>query len=189
MTTAGLPDILLDVPPDFHEVPLEPAIEDRVAAQAELLDQIGLEDGQQREGLALYLEAVARSLADGPVVGTAFCAVELDGRPSTATLTVAPHDVATDDPLVAISGIAEALRRDGGYRAVAVEPAAGRSVVVARGRVPAGALDLHQVTVAVPLPGYRFAVLVTIATPATDDVDTYERVVRKVAESVRVATD
>ena len=58
-----LPELALDIPPDFHEVPLETAIEDRVAAQSALLEDMGLRDTEQREGLGLYLEAIARTLA------------------------------------------------------------------------------------------------------------------------------
>jgi hypothetical protein len=73
------------MPPDFHEVPLEPAREDRAAAQVALVEALGLPERTQREGVALFVEALARSLADGPVLGASFCAVRLRGTPSTAT--------------------------------------------------------------------------------------------------------
>lgn len=183
-----VPEIALDIPPDFHEVPLETAIEDRVAAQSALLDGIGLRDSEQREGLGLYLEAIARTLAGGPIVGTAFCAVELDGRPSTATLTVATRTTSTTDPLVMAAGAAEALRRTGDYTWVGIEPAGVHHAVFASGRGGTEGLPLFQTIAVVPVPGHAMAVLITIATPSEDDVSTYERVVRSVAGSLRVVT-
>jgi hypothetical protein len=183
-----LPEIALDIPPDFHEVPLESAIEDRVAAQSALLEDIGLRDIEQREGLGLYLEAIARTLAGGPVVGTAFCAVEMDGRPSTATLTVATRTTSTTDPLVMLAGTAEALRRAGDYSTVTIEHAGAHNAVFASGQGGAEGLTLHQTTAVVPVPGHAMAVLITIATPGAGDVATYERVVRSVAGSLRIVT-
>jgi hypothetical protein len=183
-----LPEIALDIPPDFHEVPLETAIEDRVAAQSALLDAIGLRDTEQREGLGLYLEAIARTLAGSPIVGTAFCAVEMDGRPSTATLTVATRTTSTTDPLVMLAGTAEALRRTGDYATVTIEHAGAHNAVFASGQGGAEGLALHQTTAVVPVPGHAMAVLITIATPGEGDVATYERVVRSVAGSLRIVT-
>jgi hypothetical protein len=182
------PEIALDIPPDFHEVPLEAAIEDRVAAQNALLENMGLRDTDQREGLGLFLEAIARTLAGGPIVGTAFCAVEMDGRPSTATLAVATQSTSTSDPLVVVAGTAEAMRRTGGYTRVGVEPAGSHRAVFASGTAGTDGLELHQTTAVVPVPGHTLTVLITIATPSADDVTTYERVVRSIAESVRVVT-
>ena len=183
-----VPEIALDIPPDFHEVPLETAIEDRVASQTALLEGMGLRDADQREGLSLYLEAIARTLAGGPIVGTAFCAVEMDGRPSTATLTVATRTTSTTDPLVMVAGAAEALRRTGEYTSVGIEHAGAHNAVFATGRGGAEGLPLFQTTAVVPVPGHGMAVLITIATPGEDDVSTYERVVRSVAGSLRVVT-
>jgi hypothetical protein len=183
-----VPEISLDIPPDFHEVPLEAAIEDRVAAQNALLEGMGLRDTEQREGLGLYLEAIARTLAGSPIVGTAFCAVEMDGRPSTATLTVATQPTSTTDPLVVVVGTAEAMRRTGAYPTVRIEPAGAHQAVFASGAAGTDGLDLHQTTAVVPVPAHTLAVLVTIATPSEDDVPTYERVVRSIAASLRVVT-
>jgi hypothetical protein len=180
------PEIALDIPPDFHEVPLEAAIEDRVAAQSALLEDMGLRDTEQREGLGLYLEAIARTLAGGPIVGTAFCAVEMDGRPSTATLTVATQSTSTTDPLVVVAGTAEAMRRTGGYTRVGVEAAGSHRAVFASGTTGTEGLELHQTNAVVPVPGHSMTVLITIATPSRDDVTTYERVVRSIAGSLRV---
>jgi len=183
-----MPEIALDIPPDFHEVPLEAAIEDRVAAQNALIEDIGLHDTEQREGLGLYLEAIARTLAGGPVVGTAFCAVEMDGRPSTATLTVATQSTSTTDPLIVVAGTAEAMRRTGRYTRVGVEVAGSHRAVFASGAAGAEGLELQQTTAVVPVPGHALTVLVTIATPSRDDIATYERVVRSIAASLRVVT-
>jgi|GEM_PF-3572556 hypothetical protein len=183
-----VPEIALDIPPDFHEVPLESAVEDRVAAQNALLEGMGLRDTEQREGLGLYLEAIARTLAGSPIVGTAFCAVAVDGRPSTATLTVATQATSSSDRLVVLAGTAEALRRTGSYAHVSIESAGSHRAVFASGAVGTDGLDLHQTTAVVPVPSHPLAVLVTIATPSRDDVATYERVVRSIAGSLRVVT-
>ncbi len=176
--------VQLDVPPDFHEVPLDAAVEDRVAARTDVLDVLGLDDPEQREGVGLYLEALAHALRDGPVAGTAFCAVELDGKPSTATLTVATRAHTTGDPLVTLAGLAEALRREAVHAAVTIERlGAQHGVVALRGNEPSG---LSEVTIAVPLSAAPLVVWVTLATPCVDDFGTYARVARDVAASARV---
>jgi hypothetical protein len=187
-TSEAVPEIALDIPPDFHEVPLESAIEDRVAAQSALLEDIGLRSSEQREGLGLYLEAIARTLAGGPVVGTAFCAVEMDGRPSTATLTVATQPTSTPDPLVVVAGTAESLRRTGDYGDVRIERAGPHQAVFANGKTGDEGLRLHQTTAVVPVPSHPLAVLVTIATPSEGDLAIYERVIRSIAGSLRVVS-
>ena len=187
-TSETTPEIALEIPPDFHEVPLENAIEDRAAAQSALLETIGLRDSQQREGLALYLEAIARTLVGGPVVGTAFCAVEMDGRPSTATLTVATQSTSTPDPLIVLAGTAESLRRTGEYSNVRIERIGSHQAVLAGGETGDEGLRLHQITAVVPVPSHPLAVLITIATPSADDVPAYERVIRSVAGSMRVVS-
>ena len=108
--TEAAPVIVLDVPPDFHQVPLERETESRTGAQLQVLEDMGLSDRGQREALSLYLEALAVRLSRGSVLGTAFCAVQVDGHPSTATLTVALQPTHTGDRGLAVMGAAEAIQ-------------------------------------------------------------------------------
>ena len=180
------PSVRLDIPPDFHEIPLDAAVEDRVAARTAVLDDLGLQHPEQREGLGLYFEAMARALRGGPVVGTAFCAVEIDGRPSTATLTVATQTSAPADPLVAVLGTAEVVRTRGQYESVSIERIGPHHAVVATGALTAEGQHLRTVTIATPLPAGRLVVLITLATPCPDDFSIYTRVAREVAASARL---
>ncbi|MDQ3629558.1 MAG: hypothetical protein M3419_12260 [Actinomycetota bacterium] len=192
-TVAPAQGIILDIPPDFHEVPLDLAVEDRVAARIALLDQLGLTDSTRREGFALFLEAVSRAVGDGPVVATSFCAVQLAGRPSTATLTVATQASVSADPLVSVYGVAETLIRRGAHRSVRVDRAGPHPVVLARSQVrgdpsvDAGPEARHEVTVVVPVPGLPLLALLAITSTAAD-LGTYTDVVRAVAASLRVAS-
>ncbi len=182
--------LVLDVPPDFHQVPLDAAIEDRVVAQGALVEAFGVADARQREGLGLYVESLARHVRGSRVAACAFCLVELDGAPSTATLTVALHPAGeSTDPTVLVLGTAEALRRDGDYAEVRVERIDGRPVVVATAdRVAQGGAERHrEVTVAVPLAGHGQIALLALASPDLAHWSVYERLVRQVAASVRVA--
>ena len=180
------PSVRLDIPPDFHEIPLDAAVEDRVAARTEVLDELGVQHAEQREGLGLYFEAMARALRGGPVVGTAFCAVEIDGRPSTATLTVATQTGAPADPLVAAVGTAEVVRTRGEHDSVVIERIGAHHAVVATGTLTTGGQHLRTVTIATPLPAGRLVVLITLATPCRDDFAIYTRVAREVAASARL---
>jgi len=180
------PSVHLDIPADFHEIPLDAAVEDRVAARTAVLDDLGLADSGQREGLGLYFEALARSLGHGPVVGTAFCAVEIDGKPSTATLTVATQVGAPPDPLVATVGLVEVLRRAGRHDSVTIERLRSHSAVVATGTLATEGGGLRTVTIATPLLADRLVVLITLATPCHEDFPLYSRVARDVAASARV---
>ena len=65
----------LDLPPEFHEVPLDRAVEDRAAAQRELIDTLHVGDAERREGLGWFLEALATMTRDSHIAGTAFCGV------------------------------------------------------------------------------------------------------------------
>jgi hypothetical protein len=192
---AAAPAIRLDVPPDFHQIPLERQVEDRTAAQLKVISALGLSSPSQREAISLYLEALSIRLATGNVVGTAFCAVQLAGRPSSATLTVAVHETNTDDPSLAVMGAAEAMRRTGRYDQVEILAIGGRPVVSAvaeraakPGETPTGQTGstLREISVLVPVAGQQHAAMLILSTPNLEDWDTYRRLVLDVCRSVRM---
>ena len=184
MTVASISNwIDLDVPPDFYEVPLEPSIEDRVFGQQRILDKLALDDRAQREGLGWYLEALSRSVNDGAVVSTAFCAVRLGGRPSSATLTVAMYPAESDDPLVFALGATRSMRSSGLYASVDQENLGRTLAAVAYGHTTSTA---RHVTIALPVPGQHLSVLLSLTTTDGTNFATYEKVVRQTAASVRV---
>lgn len=195
LPSAVAPALELDVPPDFHQVPLDSRTETRTAAQLSIVSALGLSSPGQREAISLYLEALATRLASGDVVGTAFCAVQLDGRPSTATLTVATLGTHTHDAGLAVLGAAEAMRRDGRYDRVEVLRLAGRpavSAVAERSARPGDTVTgepgetLREISVLVPVPGHEHALMLTLSTPCLDDWGTYQRLVLDICRSVRV---
>ncbi len=193
--TQPAPVIVLDVPPDFHEVPLESDVRSRTSAQIDLLDQMRLEDRAQREALSLYLEALAVRLASGSVVGTAFCAVQLDGHPSTATLTVALQPTGTADRGLAALGAAEAMRREGRYQSVELRELGTQLTVMAVAErpavpgddpsVPAGA-TLRELSAFVPVSGFECAAMVTLSTPCLEDWGTYIDVVSDICRTMQI---
>ncbi len=193
--TRAAPVIVLDVPPDFHQVPLETETETRTASQLRVLEDMGLTDPGQREALSLYLEALAIRLSRGTVIGTAFCAVQLEGRPSTATLTVALHPTGTADRGLAVMGAAEAMRREGRYvsvdiRELGMHPAV--TAVVERPSVPGDAsigevgATLREMSVLVPVPGHEHAAMITLSTPCLEDWAVYETVLLDIGRSLQV---
>lgn len=193
--TEAAPVIVLDVPPDFHQVPLERETESRTAAQLQVLEDMGLSDSGQREALSLYLEALAVRLARGAVVGTAFCAVQVNGHPSTATLTVALHPTHTADRGLAVMGAAESMRRDGRYARVDIIELGQHPAVTAvaeRPTVPEDTLTgevgatLRELSVLVPVPGHQQAAMVTLSTPCLEDWGVYEKLVLDVCRSMHV---
>ncbi len=193
--TEAAPVIVLDVPPDFHQVPLDPETETRTALQLQVLEEMGLSDSGQREALSLYLEALAIRLAKGQVLGTAFCAVQLDGRPSTATLTVALHPTHTGDRGLAVMGAAEAMRREARYARVEIVelgPHPAVTAVAERPTVPGDSATgevgatLRELSVLVPVPGHEQAAMVTLSTPCLEDWDVYERLVLDICRSMHV---
>ncbi|MDO9377913.1 MAG: hypothetical protein Q7T56_03615 [Nocardioidaceae bacterium] len=185
MTVAhARPVIDLDLPPDFHEVPLAAAVEDRVHDQAALLDRLAVVDAGRRESLGWYLEALSRTVGDHDVATTAFCAVRIGGRPSSATLTVALHDADADDPLVFALGSAESLRAGGHYDVVRTERVGHVLVALAHGSdATTGA---RHVTAVVPVAGHGTAVVLCLSTHDLAGLEVYERVLRRAAASVRV---
>ena len=178
----AVPTVRVDVPREFHEIPLERRVEKRTASQLEVIEALGLSSPAQREAVSLYLEALSIRLAEGSVAATAFCAVRLDGRPSSATVTVALHETHTPDPSLAVLGSAEALRRAGRHDHVEILAVGGRPVAAAVAERPATAGDtpdgqigrtLREITVLVPIAGHQHAVMVTLATPNLRDWETY----------------
>ncbi len=193
-TDAG-PAIRLDVPPDFHQIPLERQVERRTAAQLQVISALGLSSPSQREAISLYLEALSIRLAKGNVVATAFCAVQLSGRPSSATLTVAVHETHTPDAGLAVMGAAEAMRATGRYDQVEILAVGGRPVVSAvveraarPGETPSGLAGstLREISVLVPMAGQQQAAMLTLSTPNLADWQTYRAVVLDICRSVRI---
>lgn len=193
--TGAAPVIRLDVPPDFHQIPLDRQVETRTAAQLKVISALGLSSPGQREAISLYLEALSIRLGTGNVIGTAFCVVQLAGRPSSATLTVAVHETHTGDASLAVMGAAEAMRREGRYDDVQIVSVGGRPVVsaVARravkpGDTPTGQPGdtLQEICVLVPMAGQQFAAMLTLSTPSLDDWETYRSVVLDICRSVRM---
>jgi hypothetical protein len=197
VTSPTGPAIRLDVPVDFHQVPLDPGTESRTAAQLEVVAALGLATRGQREAISLYLEALSIRLARGDVAGTAFCAVQLAGRPSTATLTVAMHETHTGDPGLVALGAAETMRRDPRFDRVEVLAVGGRPLVTATTERAAQAGDtptaqvgttVREISVLVPLTGQAHAAMLTLTTPSLDDWDTYRSLVLDISRSVRPAS-
>lgn len=187
MTATHAPvSIDLDLPPDFHEVPLDAAVEDRTAAQRELVEALDV-DAHRREGLGWFLEALARMTRVGHVSGTAFCAVELDGAPSVATLTVATQAMPSDDALVFAQGTYQSMRLHGDYDVVRIERVGPVMGVVAERELDIDDRRSHQVTAVVPVVGHRLGVYVTVATDDIDHAAVYARVAIDAAASVRIA--
>lgn len=193
--TEATPVIVLDVPPDFYQVPLETETEARTASQLQVLADMGLSDSGQREALSLYLEALAIRLSTGSVVGTAFCAVSLEGHPSTATLTVALHSTGTADKGLAVMGAAEAMRREGRYSSVDIRELGLHPAVTAvaeRPSLPGDAANggvgatLREMSVLVPVPGHQQAAMMTLSTPCLEDWGVYEALLLDIARSLQV---
>ncbi len=193
-TTAAAPRIRVEVPPDFHQVPLERETESRTASQLQVLDEMGLSRADQREALSLYLEGLAVRLTTANVGGSAFCAVRLDGRPSTATLTVGLQSIGTLDRGLAVLGAAEALRRDPRYTNVAVVELGNQAAVTAvaeRSLASDESTDgrravLREMLAFVPVKGHPWAALLTLATPCLEDWDTYVALLLDICRSVQV---
>ncbi|MGH3446935.1 MAG: hypothetical protein ACRDQA_19480 [Nocardioidaceae bacterium] len=187
--------VVLDVPADFHEVPLQQETETRTASQLRVLQDMGLSDTAQREALSLYLEALAVRLAKGNVVGTAFCAVEMGGHPSTATLTVALHPTHGHDRGLIVMGAAESMRAEARYASVEIVELGQHPAVAAvseRFSVPGDSdgegvgATLREMCVLVPVPGHEHAVMVTLATPCLEDWDVYSTLVLDICRSMSV---
>lgn len=189
-TVLAAPAMTLDLPASFHPVPSDAAVEDRAYAVTGLLDRLAVRDPRRREALALYLQALSRSLQVGPVYATAFCAVELAGAPSVAALGVALQQVPQSDPLVAVTGAALVWREEPAPRpgrTIAVERT-GHRLLAVRTRRTSPDSPLADASVLAPIDGTRWAALVTVATPDADHLDDYARVAREVATSARLAS-
>jgi hypothetical protein len=193
--TKGAPVIVLDVPADFHQVPLEADVQRRTAAQLQVLEDLGLRDQGRREAVSLYLEALAGRLSTGNVVTTAYCAVQLDGHASTATLSVAVLDTHSLDRGLVVLSSAESMRREGRHQSVRVRELGGQQVVTAvaeRASVPGDTVSgevgttLRELSILVPVPGHEQAVMVALSTPCLEDWEAYERLTHDICRTLHV---
>jgi hypothetical protein len=184
LTAPRLPGVALTLPPDFHEVPLDPSLEQRVAAQSRLLDRLPGAAGGRRELVALFLEAMARHLGSVGVVGAAFCAVRIGERASTATLTVGFHETATTDQTLALGGPGAVLR--GLVGAVETTAYAGHPALTWSVERPlADGIVIREVQVLVPAPDAPVSALISLATPTQQDWEVYRQVMHDVCTSLR----
>ncbi|MPZ61666.1 MAG: hypothetical protein GEU93_10300 [Propionibacteriales bacterium] len=189
--TEQLPGVSLKLPSDFHLLPLDPDLANRVAAQSELLDALPLAGGDRRELVALYVEALATRLRDADVAGAAFCAVRIDDHASTATLTVGYHSTATTDRTLALLGTVATLRGSEDMTSVETTTYAGHPAAtwIAERVLPgsdggADDLVLRELQVLVQAPEEPVAVLITLATPNLEDWPIYRDVVRSICETI-----
>jgi hypothetical protein len=183
LTATRRSGVALTLPADFHEVPLDQDLEQRVAAQSRLLDRL-LAAGGRRELLALVLEAMARHLGSAGIAGAACCAVRIGEHASTATLTVGFHETATTDRTLALLGAAAMLR--GSVGAVETTAYAGHPALTwALERPLADGIVIREVQVLVPSPDVPVGVLVSLATPMPQDWGVYQQVMHAVCTSLR----
>jgi hypothetical protein len=189
------PVVELDLPQDFVQVPVDSDVRRRTAEQLQVVDALGISDPAQREALGLYLESLAVRLSRGDVSATTFCAVQLRGRPSTATLTVALQATHTADRGLVVLGAAEAFRREGRHQSVSTRTIGSHPAVVAvaehanvNGGARSGDLDstLRELSILVPVAGHEHAVVMTLATPCLEDWDVYERLMVEACRSLHV---
>lgn len=191
--TTRLPGVRLTLPTDFHLLPMEADLADRVAAQSALLDALPMAGGDRRELVALYLEALATELRAVDVAGAAFCAVRVGDHASTATLTVGFHETATTDRTLALLGTVAALRGSADASDVqtttyAGQPAARWSSERVMGEADdtgAAPVLTRELHVVVQAPDVPVAVLVTLATPVLEDWELYAGVLHGTCATLR----
>lgn len=188
--TSRLPGVTLSLPPDFHLLPLDSDLADRVAAQSVLLDALPMAGADRRELVALYLEALATQLRAVDIAGAAFCAVRVDDHASTATLSVGFHETATTDRTLALLGAVATLRGSAAAAGVETTSYAGQPAARWTSERPMATGDdepvvMRELQVLVQAPDVPVAVLITLATPTLQDWDLYTRVLADICATLR----
>lgn len=186
--TSRLPGVTLTLPTDFHLLPLERDLADRMAAQSALLDALPMAGADRRELVALYLEALATELRSVDIAGAAFCAVRVDDHASTATLSVGFHETATTDRTLALLGSVATLRGAHDTTGVETTSYAGQPAArwTAERLVGAGEpVLIRELQVLVQAPDVPVAVLITLATPTLPDWDLYTGVLHDICGTLR----
>ncbi len=191
--TTRLPGVTLTLPAEFHLLPLDADLQARVAAQTALLDELPMADGPRRELVALYLESMATRLRGADIAAAAFCAVRIGDHASTATVTVGFHETNTTDRTLALLGTVATLRGRDDDSDVETTAYAGQPAVrwTSRHDLSTGEgsdpIRLHEAQVLVQAPDVPVAVLITVATPTTEDKEIYRDVLHRACESLEFA--
>ncbi|MFI1963520.1 hypothetical protein ACH429_05165 [Streptomyces pathocidini] len=191
------------IPPFFHEIPVD--VEDADAAAERLYDVVKevLAHGTEDEQLRMFLiyATLVGELRDAGAVYAGFCAMDMGGRPSTATVAVyrIPLQGITADQVLAetYAGLRRAhpdddiqvsdlpcgkgvVRIGGAPFTLAAEVSpTGEPVEVPRG----------QIQVYVPLPNDADLLVFELSTPSMEDWDFYSEIFAEIVRTLDWGTD
>ncbi len=193
------PYFTFDIPPNFHELPLAAAPEDREEQLRAFVDEVQKSQGstEQRQAAVGMLADLMDQLADQDVVHASFATAAVEDHPSAASLTVAVHSLDYGDPHVAVDGIAaiQAARDLEGREVQTLRlPCGPAASVVAEHRLPVPAeasptgedvaVEVGQFQVYVPVPGQRSMLVLTLDTPSLPDWEVYAHVMGGIVNSL-----
>ncbi|MFF4384042.1 hypothetical protein [Kitasatospora sp. NPDC001547] len=193
------------VPPAFHEIPVL-GTDDQVAEELwELVCEVlASHPDELRVRWAVALAELIPSMAEAGVIHAGMCLVDVDGRPSTATITasVCPL-VGTDYPNAVDFLLTRLARARPEAEVTAIELPAGRAAAVIDAvatRVDAGAAALDAlavplvdgvlttsvVQVHLPLPNESQLLSLELSTPCPEDWELYSELFADVVRSIHL---
>ncbi|MFJ6384461.1 hypothetical protein ACIQI7_31215 [Kitasatospora sp. NPDC092039] len=203
--TATRLQIRFVVPPAFHEIPVL-GTDDQVAEELwELVCEVlASHPDELRVRWAVALAELIPSMAEAGVIHAGMCLVDVDGRPSTATITasVCPL-VGTDYPNAVDFLLTRLARARPEAEVTAIELPAGRAAAVIDAvatRVDDGATPLDAVAVPLvdgvlttsvvqvhlPLPNESQLLMLELSTPCAEDWELYSELFADVVRSIHL---
>ncbi|MEU3567256.1 hypothetical protein AB0E96_02315 [Kitasatospora sp. NPDC036755] len=193
------------VPPAFHEIPVLGTADEVAEELWELVCEVLASRSEEpRLRWAVALAELIPSMAEAGVIHAGMCLVDVDGRPSTATITatVCPL-VGTDYPGAVDFLLTRLARSRPEAEVTAVELPAGRAVAVIDavataledGTAPLDGLSLSLVDgvlttsviqVHLPLPNEVELLSLELSTPCPEDWELYSELFADVVRSIHL---
>ncbi|MET8540741.1 hypothetical protein ABZW03_08820 [Kitasatospora sp. NPDC004799] len=206
VTTGDAPlQIRFIVPPAFHEVPVFGTEEQVVEALWEMVCEVlASRSEEDRASWAMMLAELIPPMAEAGVIHAGMCLVDVDGRPSTASITASVCPLVGTDYEGAVDFLLTRLARSRPEAEVtAVELPAGRAVAVIDavatavddGSTPLdglavplvdGVLTTSVIQVHLPLPNESQLLSLELSTPCPEDWELYSELFAGVVRSIHL---
>ncbi|MER7708838.1 hypothetical protein ABTX81_38920 [Kitasatospora sp. NPDC097605] len=179
------------VPPAFHDLPVL-GTEEQVAEQLwEVVCEVLASEGDDlRAGWAALLAGLIPSMAEAGTIYAGLCLLDVEGRPSTASVVATLSPLGGLGPARAVDGLRDGLSR-ARPEATVTELAlpAGRAVAVIDGvSTPVGGetLATSVIQVHLPLPNESQLLSLELSTPCAEDWELYSEVFAGIVRSVHL---
>ncbi|MET9294316.1 hypothetical protein [Streptomyces sp. NPDC003077] len=189
------------IPEEFYSLGLELGPADRAAYLDRLAAELWATGTEyQRQTVSNWYQQIAEAVAQDGALEAAFCAMRIDERITTATLSIMARPFEVDTEIsVTIAGLLETLSVDSSTEVTRVDTKAGPAVLSLSAMQLTQAelegetgnsdsLIMAQAVAYLPLPSVSQLFVLTLSTPSIEDLPDYIGVLARITDTVQVRT-